>query len=81
MLGLTTVACVAHGPVFGAGSVPVIMWAIYCRGSENDFNKCTFELAGTNETCQAGAGAVCVRLPRKLQSIIIYSLLIIIIAT
>ena len=65
MLGLTTVACVAHGPTFGDGDVPVIMRAIYCRGSENDFNECAFELAETNETCQGGAGAVCVRLPRK----------------
>ena len=65
MLGLTTVTCVAHGPTFGEGSVPVIMRAIYCRGSEDDFNECTYELAGMNESCQAGAGAVCVRLPRK----------------
>ena len=65
MLDLVTVACVAHGPTFGTGSVPITMRAIYCRGSEDDLNECTFELAGTNETCQAGAGAVCVRFPRK----------------
>ena len=69
MLNLTNVACVAHGPAFGNADddVPVVMRAIYCRGSENDLNECDFELAEVNETCRsgAGAGAVCVRLPRK----------------
>ena len=73
MLGLTTVACVAHGPVFGdaEASVPVVMRAIHCRGFENDLNECGYELAEApgpaNETCEdgTGAGAVCVRLPRK----------------
>lgn len=67
MLGLTTVACVVHGPAFGDApeDVPILMRAIYCRGSENDLNECELELAEVNETCQAGAGAVCVRFPRK----------------
>ena len=73
MLGLTTVACVAHGPAFGdaEASVPVVMQAIHCRGGENDLNACGYELAEApgpaNETCEdgTGAGAVCVRLPRK----------------
>ena len=69
MLGLTTVACVAHGPAFGDADtgIPVVIRAIRCRGSENDLNDCEFDLAGVNETCQsgAGAGAVCVRTPRE----------------
>ncbi len=75
MLGLTTVACVAHGPVFGDAAdagVPVVMQAIHCRGSENDLNRCEYELTEApggpaNDTCEdgTGAGAVCVRLPRK----------------
>ena len=69
MLGLTSVACVAHGPAFdnADGSVPVIMRAIDCLGSEYDLNECDFELAEVNETCRsgAGAGAVCVQLPRN----------------
>ena len=73
MLGLTTVACVAHGPAFGdaEASVPVVMRAIHCRGSENDLNTCDYELTEApgpaNETCEdgTGAGAVCVRFPRK----------------
>lgn len=74
MLGLTTVACVAHGPAFGdaEAGVPVVMQDVRCRGSENDLNECRLELAAegvpVNETCEdgSGAGAVCVRLPRKL---------------
>ena len=65
MLDLVTVACVARGPAFGDADddVPVVMRAIYCRGSEFDLNECDFELAEANETCRAGdgAGAVCVR--------------------
>ena len=47
------------GPAFGDADdgVPVVMRAIYCRGSENDLNECDFELAEVNETSQSGAGA------------------------
>ena len=63
LLDLITVVCTVRGPTFGdPEDVPVLMRAIYCRGNgEEDLNDCDYELAGPNETCQAGAGAVCVK--------------------
>lgn len=62
MLDLITVVCTVRGPTFGdPADVPVLMQAIYCRGSENDLNDCSYNLAGPSETCQTGAGVVCVK--------------------
>ena len=62
MLDLITAVCPVLGPTFGdPADVPVLMQTIYCRGSEYDLNDCSYNLAATNETCQTGAGVVCVK--------------------
>lgn len=63
MLDLITVVCPVDGPTFGdPEDFPVVMRAIYCRGNNNDnLNDCDYELAELDETCQAGAGVVCVK--------------------
>ena len=61
MLDLVTVVCVVDGPTFGdPADVPVLMRSLYCRGGADDLNDCDYELARSNESCQAAAGAVCV---------------------
>ena len=62
MLGLLTVVCSVDGPTFGdAPDVPILIRSISCPRNENDLNNCDYELAGPDESCQAGAGAVCVK--------------------